>query len=253
MIQNTFCLQLPFVASFSLVVTAISATTIFAQTTPTSTVDLTSPNLQVHASLSQNNPPGTPLPDRLRTAQSIAASKGIPWRGIDIVSGDEVGNVAGLNNTSLLTLYQKRACLADAIVVGHPTSWLHHLSASGTAVYGDYDFAIETVLKDNLKDPFRLRPDILVTRPGGSLTLANGPVTFQSDGFPHLQADLSYLLLLKYIPASSGYQTIDSFSTLVVKGSSWAIARKAFSSLVIPGFTRGTLEGTISQWLRSCK
>jgi len=246
-LHNAFRSQPPTLRVIFLVF-AFANTGLFAQAT-----DFATPGLQAHATLLQNNPPGTPLAESLSRAQPIAASKGIPWKGLDFISGDEPGNVAGLNNNALLRLYQKRACQADAIVIGHAVSWVHHLSASGTAVYGDYDFAIAAVLKDNQAHSVLLRPGIIVTRPGGSITLAGGPVNFQFEGFPHLQSGITYLQFLKYIPASSGYYAVDPFSTLMASGNNWLITRKAFSRFVVPGFTIGALEASIGQWLTSCK
>src|SRR5207244_6732559 len=115
----------------------------FAQTTSgqTTAVDLTAPSLQVHATLTQNNHGGTPLAVSLGDGRAMAASRGIPWNGLQFVEHDEVGGgkIGGpSSDTALLQLYQRRACLADLIVVGHTTLWVNHLSALGTTVYGDY-------------------------------------------------------------------------------------------------------------------
>jgi hypothetical protein len=129
----------------------------------------------------------------------------------------------------------------------------YHLSAYGTAVYGDYDFVIGTLLKDNRISSIRSKPAIVVTRPGGSLTLPGGYVNNEFEQFPRFQSDALYLLFLRYIPESSAYEALDPNSTLVAAGNNWVIARKAFSGLTVPEFTRGVLEASIANWLTSCK
>jgi hypothetical protein len=223
----------------------------FAQTTS----DLGDPMLKANASIAQHNPPGIPIPQLLLNARALAPSKGVSsWKGLDIVaSDDEAVSPGGSIVTVLLQVYQRQACQADAILVGHTSSWAYHLSAFGTGVYGDYVFVIDSLLKDNKASPIRSKPDIVVTRPGGSLSLAEGPVTLELAAFPQLQSGLTYLQFLRYIPQSSAYQALDPLSTLVANGNNWGIARKSFSRLAVPGFTRGALEPTIGNWLTSCK
>lgn len=217
------------------------------------TVDLTAPKLRANANLAEHNLRGVSLSESLLNGRALAASKGLRWKGMDHVVSDEAGNLAGFNKVSLLQLYQRNTCQADAIAIGHTDVWAHHLSASGTAVYADYAFVIDTLLKDNPTSSIQSRPVIVLTRPGGSLVLPEGPVTFDFQAFPHLQTGITYLQFLRYIPESSSYQALNSFSTLVATGHIWAIARKAFSGLVFPEFTRGAFEGSISNWLTSCR
>jgi hypothetical protein len=232
---------------------AIVNVALFAQTTgPSTGVDLAAPMLKLNAQRPQHNPPGTPLAESLANGRAIAASKGFPWKGMRFIAKEGLLMLSpGAFN--ILQLYQKQACQADAIVVGQTNLWAYHLSAFGTAVYGDYDFVIDTLLKDNRTSSIRSKPAIVVTRPGGSLSLADGPVTHVFEEFPRLQSGTTYLLFLRYIPGSSAYEALDSSSTLVATGNNWVIARKAFSGLAIPEFRRGALEASISNWLTSCK
>jgi hypothetical protein len=93
---------------------------------------------------------------------------------------------------------------------------------------------------------------IVITRPGGSLLLDNGPVNFEMQSFPPLQTGVTYLQFLRFLPESSAYQAIDSFSTLVANRNNWVIARKEFSSMVLPGFAQSALLSTINNWLQTC-
>jgi hypothetical protein len=219
------------------------------------TSDLTDPRLGVHASLPQHNPPGAKLSQMLVNARALASSKGVlTWKGLDIVASDHEVLPMSMPLTSALQLaYQKQVCAADAIIVGHITSSLYHLSAAGTGVYGDYIVVIDRLLKDNRAASIHSKADIVVTRPGGSLLLAEGPVNFDMQGFPRFESGATYLQFLRYIPQSGGYQAINELSTLVARGANWFIARKNFNQLVMPEFTRDALEDTIIKWVASCK
>jgi hypothetical protein len=236
-----------------IVVAVVPSIVSFAQTAS----DLADPRLKANANLLQNDSPGFPgisIPQLLSKARAGAPSRGVSWKGLDIVATDDVSaSPTESTTTVLLRLYPKQACQADAIVVGHTSSSAYHLSASGMAIYGDYIFVIDTVLKDNQASSIRLKPDIVVTRPGGSLTLADGPVRLELPAFPLLQSGVTYLQFLRYIAQSSAYQALDPFSTLLADANNWAIARKAFSRLAVQGFTRGSLEAMIGNWLTSCK
>src|SRR5262245_38109588 len=227
---------------------------LFAQTTsgPSTGVDLTAPMLKLNAHLPRHNPPGPPLAESLVNAREAAASKGLPWQGLTYIRNEGLG-FATRDGFNVLQLYQKQVCEADAIVVGQTNLWAYHLSAYGTAVYGDYDFVIDTLLKDNRTSSIRSKPAIVVTRPGGSLSLPGGHVNDDFQEFPRFQSGTIYLLFLRFIPESSAYEALDPNSTLVTTGNNWVIARKLFSGLTAPEFTRGVLEASIDDWLTSCK
>ena len=227
---------------------------LFARTAqgPRTAVDLAAPMLQANANRPRHNPPGSPLAESLVSGRALAATKGWPWKGMRYImhEGLVVSSPGGFN---ILELYQKQACQADVIAVGHTNLWAYHLSAFGTAVYGDYDLVIDTLLKDNRISSIRSKPDIVVTRLGGSILLPDGNVDFDSQEFPRLQPNTSYLQFLRYIPESSAYEALDSNSTLVATGNRWAIARRARSALAAPELARGVFESSISNWLNSCK
>jgi hypothetical protein len=115
--------------------------------------------------------------------------------------------------------------------VGHIKGSASHLSASGTTVYTDYDFAFDQLLKDNRNSPLGSAPD----RSSRSSSRAHHTFKF-----------------LRYIPPSSSYTADDSLSTLIAVGNNWMIARKSFSNVTVPGFTRGPLEASTAAWLASC-
>jgi hypothetical protein len=165
---------------------------------------------------------------------------------IEKIVYEGAGEASGSTPALITALYRKRACSADAIVIGHPVKWQYHLSASGTSIYGDYDFAVESMLKDTSAAP-HIKTHIVVTQPGGTMTLGTGAISEVKvimESFPQLP-DQSYLILLQYIEASGTFQGVDAFATLVRSGSVWMIARKAFSALSLPLFEQGTFEPAI--------
>ena len=236
---------------FCLVIVAMAAA-VLAQSPPPS---LTDGKLIIHGTLPQQNPPGHPLAQLMSQSRSAAPSRGVVWKGLNIVASDEEAGSATIPvSTLLLQQYSKQACHADAIFIGHPTSFAYHLSSSGTGIYGDYLFAIENVVKDNPTASLRSAAEVVVTRPGGSLTLADGPITFDLKAFPRLQPNATYLMFMRHIPQSSAYQSLDASSTLIATGNLWTLARQAFSGLSMPELTRGVFETTItSGWLPTCK
>jgi len=216
-----------------------------AQTTE-ETVDLSSAVLRANAALPQHNPPGEKLKDVLD--RMAARPPLISTHAIESITSDDA---VGGTPEQMTALYRKRTCAADAIVTGHPIKWQYHLSSSGTAIYGDYDFAVESVLKDTATAP-HLKNHIVLTRPGGTMTLGTGAISDVKDtrqAYLPLEPDGSYLILLQYIPASGAYQGVDAFATFVQTSGAWRMARRAYSAYALPLFELGTFELTIRQWL----
>jgi hypothetical protein len=212
---------------------------------------LASPTLKANAAIIQHNPPGSPIGSTLSSAKASAPSRGIAWKGVDLIAFDSPAGL--IADTALLDIHRKRACLADAIAIGHTIAESSHLSAFGTAVYTDYAFVPDTLLKDNARAAIRGKPFIVVTRPGGSIELPGGPVEYESQEFPKLLPRGAYLQLLRFIPQSGSYHAIDGFSTFVANGETWSIARAAVSARTLPEFKRGVLEALISGWLKACE
>ena len=90
--------------------------------------DLTAPSLAVHAALPQNNRPGTPLQETMTRAAAVASARGLPSRDVASTTNDEPEAL-----TDFQGLYRKLACETDAIIIGHATASVFHLSAAGRA------------------------------------------------------------------------------------------------------------------------
>lgn len=211
---------------------------------------LSAPQFQIHAGLPDFNSPGTPLSDLLRKAHPGADLLRIPWNGLDVHISDTVPGP--VNDSTIARIYQNLSCLADVIAVGHVNMSLPHISASGTTVYSDYDFAIDTLVKDKTLS-LRAGTEIVVTRLGGTLALTAGAMKYDSLAFPVLQTSLTYLQFLRLVSQSGGYEALDAFATLSASGDNWSITRTAFSTTVFPGLGRSIFLPAISGWLAACK
>jgi hypothetical protein len=205
--------------------------------------------LRAHARLPKYFRSGPPLAQVLSEARVDATSKGMPWKGLDFIVHDSE-NIRAFTPTGAVNRYQSLTCAADAVVVGHIGSKAHHLSEFG-AVYTDYIFNIDTVLKDNRQLSLLSKTAVVVTRPGGALTVNNDAVSFEYDGFPALVGGGAYVQFLQFIPGTLSYQALDSFSTLMASGRDWVLPRKA-SAVAVVGLTRGVLEAAVGKWQGSC-
>ena len=212
-------------------------------------VDLNSPALSANAQLPKYFRSGPPLAEALAYARSGAGARGIAWKGLQFIVYD-AENLAGFTSAGAVLKYRKLACQADGVVIGHTNRSVSHLSAYGS-VYTDYELVVDTWLKTAPKSQTSPGPAIVVTRPGGSLVVANDPVSFEYEGFPELKAGATYLQFVQYIPTSQAYQAIDPFSTLISMGNDWVVARGS-SSIPVSGLSRGVLETELRTWLKTC-
>ena len=215
--------------------------------------DLGDPRLATHATLLWNNLGNMPLSERLQQAKSTAIRAGIPWTGLNIIGKGNEGAPPGSQSDALVEMYKRDTCQADAIVVGHATASASHLSASAASIYSDYIFVIDGVLKDNTASPIASKRAIVVTRPGGELTLPDGHVSVVELDFPYLETGVTYVEFLKYVPQSTGYQAIGPSSTLRNDNGNLTIARQAFSNIVLPEFTMSGIGPAVASWLALCK
>lgn len=112
------------------ILATILATAAFAQE-PVAVADLAAPawktnaDLLLHNSLSRE-----PLPGALHSGRTLADRNRISWQGLDIIVGEGLENVEGFTLEAVTKLYQQRACLADAIVVGRVNAKASHLATS---------------------------------------------------------------------------------------------------------------------------
>jgi hypothetical protein len=218
--------------------------------------DLTSPSLRPHGDIWRHNSAGMPIVETLNTALRDAPARGITnWKGVTFHSSAGSSSLAGVSDAQLVEGYQKLTCVSDAVVIGRVGPSRSHLSASGTAIYTDYIFTVDTVLKHPLRAPKTVPSHIIVTRLGGSLVLPAGPATFLSDDFPPLQSGATYLQFLSYLPTTEAFRPSDDFSSLVASsdGTRWLIDNTAGLNRTPTELGRGTLEALIPEWTKACK
>ena len=233
--------------------TLASASVCYPRQAPTQSLpNLRSASLEAHARLPLNNPAGVPIPELLEDDHRHATSAGMAWKGMQLITGEGLPGVSGSNQPALSEMYRKLTCSADAIVIGHMTAAAYHLSQMKTSVYADYAFLVDTFLKGN-KSSATAKAGIIVTRPGGSLKLPEGPVSCDYDAYPRLRANSTYLLFLQYLPESSAYQPVNSLSTLVEEGGQWRITQKSLHDTTKPEFGKPLLETSIHKWVEKCR
>ena len=122
---------------------------------------------------------------------------------------------------SLSELLRSLSCETDAIVVGKPTSGTAHMLDDESFVYTEYDFFVETVLKNNAHVPFESGGNIAVTRPGGFVRLDGQLVRVGDERFTWLEKTQRYLIFLKYVPEAGGYAATVAKGDFALEGHSF--------------------------------
>jgi hypothetical protein len=210
--------------------------------------DLNDPSLAVHATLPQNNRPGVPIQEGLANASKSAKARGLPDTGIVITTNDES---RPLTDAQFQSFYQKYiVCHVDTVVVGRANNWAYHPSANGERIYADYDVQIGSVVM--AKTP---RPDknIVVTRPGGTLTMEGKTASYDDDSFPRLDPQKKYLFLLRYVTASGGYESLGDWGTFEENGQDWRVSRNGQGKNTrSPVLAQGTFESQLVSWISQC-
>jgi len=84
---------------------------------------------------------------------------------------------------------------SDAVVIGRPTVRRSALTRDHHFIFSDYEFALSSVLSDpggRLRD----KHVIVVSRPGGEVTLGTDKIRAIDSAFPLFHLDEEYLLFL---------------------------------------------------------
>ena len=98
------------------------------------------------------------------------------------------------------------ACTSDAVIIATAQTGASHLTSDQRFIYTDWNFAVEQVLKDNLRSPIGATSTLIVTRSGGKLQI-NGRNIYASDlGFKDFKSGSRYLLFLDFIPQTGAYK-----------------------------------------------
>lgn len=105
----------------------------------------------------------------------------------------------------LMSFLSKRACDADAIVVGRVTKGVSDLTEDGSFIYTAFDVEIDDVLKDNVGHALTTGEAILVLRTGGAIELSGKRIVAEDKSATSLESGERYLLFLTYFPERSTY------------------------------------------------
>jgi hypothetical protein len=117
------------------------------------------------------------------------------------------------------------ACTSDAVVIATAQTGESHLTSDQRFVYTDWKFAVEQVLKDNLRSPIAAGSALIVTRSGGKLEM-NGRKIYANDvGFKDFKSGGRYLLFLDFIPQTRAYKAKEEKSFSLETKKVVALAR----------------------------
>jgi hypothetical protein len=244
-----------FILSAAMVVRSVMAQHVvaqhvIAQPAPGS-VDLASSALSGNARLPVNELPGPRLIDVFQPLVDRQVALGNAGKTINQALGDEDTGLAPYQNFP--SLFRDLTCHSDAVVTGKFNASMSHPSASGAALYTDYDFGIDSVLKDNPQSSLRLMPHIVITRPGGTIAVNGGFIQFSNQMFLNPRSGRTYLLFLSQVPATGAYQPAgiaskgQVFSSLELQAPAahWRIYRTAYVTRDFPELADATLQSII--------
>src|SRR5260370_16552276 len=147
---------------------------------------------RVHSNLHHSGLSGQ-IPEMLsQTAADIQLrAGGAPVMRIELDPANELGNVA---------------CESDLVVVGRTGQGVSHMTADKGFIYTDWSFAVESILKNNVKAPVQPGSQIVVTRPGGQLLINGRKVSAELEHFRSFGQDDDLLLYLRFIPQTRAYR-----------------------------------------------
>lgn len=131
------------------------------------------------------------------------------------------GTSASCNTASYL---QSIACDADAIVVGTLRGGVSQPTEENYFIFTDYELSVSSVIKDNPHSPIQPSGNLIVSRPGGEITINGRTVRAIDQFFEPFQTDTEYLLFLKFIPTTNAYRAYRSGSFSLTKGKANKLA-----------------------------
>src|SRR5215472_5972200 len=154
---------------------------------PGTATDLANPIFSQHASLRLNEMPWPPI---LESLQPLVAEQVREGKGSNVYTSliDEDTGMAPYKDFT--SLFQDLTCRADLIVIGKPQKQMSHLSASRAAIYTDYDFDIDILFRASLRTA--PQQHIVITRPGGTLPVQGGSVTYSNGMLPIARVGHTY-------------------------------------------------------------
>lgn len=98
------------------------------------------------------------------------------------------------------------ACTSDAAVVGTVAGATSGIAENDRFLFTNVSFDVEEIIKDNVKASIAPSMKIIVTRPGGKLQINGRTVRAIDSNFREFKPGERYLLFLKFIPGTGGYE-----------------------------------------------
>jgi hypothetical protein len=127
---------------------------------------------------------------------------------------------------TVASFLRQMSCEADAIVIGRMGTKTSQLTEDGKFTFSDYHMHVLEILKNNAAAPIAVNSDIELTRPGGAIRLNGRVIRVTDSSFPHLEANLQYLLFLKFNSETGSYKAFRS-------GGDYEVVGDRFSPLVV--------------------
>lgn len=115
--------------------------------------------------------------------------------------------------TTFLQLLNERKCNSDAIIIGEVISKASQLTETNTFVFTDYEIGVQDILFKKQSIPIAPNTVITFTRRGGSVLLNNRIITVRDRLFIPLRVGRQYLLILKAVPETDSFMSLDSRSS----------------------------------------
>lgn len=110
-------------------------------------------------------------------------------------------------------------CSADVVVVGSVKNKSSQLTEDEDFIFTDFEIVVEQVLKSHSAAPLQPDANITVTRPGGKMSLDGQLVEAIDLSFKPFEINQRYLLFLKFIPATGGYEAVNSLGSFQLRGN----------------------------------
>lgn len=97
---------------------------------------------------------------------------------------------------------------ADLIVEGSPIAERSYLDSTGTHIYTDYAFAVQSILKNRWEPGLRPSRTVVIRREMGTVMVDGVAATTVENGFAPFVRNGTYFLFLKELPSGGGYGVI---------------------------------------------
>lgn len=118
------------------------------------------------------------------------------------------GLEAGITSNVRPTLSQylgKRICASDAVVIGKVLRKQSQLTTDGEFIFTDFSVKVESVLKNDRQKAIGLHEEIVVTGPGGKVSLRGRVLTVEDRNQARLMIGDRYLLFMVAVPETGAY------------------------------------------------